>query len=139
MGADVVVDPRETTAIEAWRRIDGVRPLVIFEAVGVPGMIEQAMRMAPRGARILVVGVCMQADTFHPLLAIGRELNLQFVLAYEPTEFAAALDALADQRVDLSPWITGTVAVDAVPQAFADLANPEAHAKILVVPGTTPS
>jgi threonine dehydrogenase-like Zn-dependent dehydrogenase len=56
LGADVVVDPRETPAIEAWRRIDGVRPLVIFEAVGVPGMIEQAMRMAPKDARILVVG-----------------------------------------------------------------------------------
>ena len=30
--------------------------------------------------------------------------------------------------------ITGTVAVDGVPQAFADLANPETHAKILVEP-----
>ena len=30
----------------------------------------------------------------------------------------------------------GTVPVDGVPQAFADLANPEAHAKILVVPGS---
>ena len=34
-------------------------------------------------------------------------------------------------EVDLSPWLTGTVAVDGVPQAFADLGNPEAHAKIL--------
>ncbi|MCU1503107.1 MAG: alcohol dehydrogenase [Ilumatobacteraceae bacterium] len=134
MGADVVVDPRETTAIEAWRAADGVRPLVIFEAVGVPGMIEQAIRMSPKDTRILIVGVCMQPDTIHPLLAIGREINLQFVLAYEPTEFAAALAALADGKVDLSSWITGTVGVDGVPQAFADLANPEAHAKILVVP-----
>ncbi len=134
MGADAVVDPRETTAIEAWRAIDGARPLVIFEAVGVPGMIEQAIQMSPKDARILIVGVCMQADTIHPLLAISREANLQFVLAYEPTEFEAALGALADGRIDLSSWITGTVGVDGVPQAFADLANPEANAKILVVP-----
>ena len=40
--------------------------------------------------------------------------------------------AIADQRVDLAAWITGTVAIDDVPQAFADLGNPEAHAKILV-------
>jgi threonine dehydrogenase-like Zn-dependent dehydrogenase len=135
MGADVVVDPNETTAIAAWRQVDGVRPLVIFEAVGVPGMIEQAIRMSPKDSRILVVGVCMQADTIHPLLAIGREVNVQFVLGYEPAEFAGALAALADGRVDLSSWITGTVGVDGVPQAFTDLANPEAHAKILVVPG----
>ena len=29
--------------------VDGVRTPVIFEAVGVPGMIDQAMRMAPEG------------------------------------------------------------------------------------------
>ena len=134
LGADVVVDPRETPAIEAWRKADGLRPLVIFEAVGVPGMINQAMRMAPKDARILVVGVCMQTDTIHPMLGIGRELNIQFALGYQPDEFAYALQAIADGRVDLSPWMTGTVGVDGVPQAFLDLANPEAHAKILVTP-----
>ena len=136
LGADVVVDPRETPAIEAWRKIDGQKPLVIFEAVGVPGMIESAMRMAPKNARILVVGVCMQTDHIHPMLGIGRELNIQFVLGYDPTEFAGSLQAIADGKVDLTPWHTGTVGVDDVPQAFADLANPDHHAKILVVPGS---
>jgi len=136
LGADVVIDPRETPAIEAWRKIDGARPLVIFEAVGVPGMIEQAMRMAPKDARILVVGACMQEDRIHPMLGIGRELSIQFVLGYEPAEFSGALQAIADGKTDLSPWLTGTVGVDGVPQAFADLADPEHHAKILVVPGT---
>ncbi|MTA15022.1 MAG: zinc-binding dehydrogenase, partial [Actinobacteria bacterium] len=136
LGADVVVDPRDTPAIDAWRRIDGQRPLVIFEAVGVPGMIEQAMRMAPKDARILVVGACMQEDRIHPMLGIGRELSIQFVLGYQPDEFARALRAIAEGEVDLSPWLTGTVDIDGVPQAFHDLGNPEAHAKILVRPGT---
>ena len=135
LGADVVVDPRATTAIEAWRKVDGVRPLVIFEAVGVPGMLEQAMRIAPKDARILVVGVCMQEDRIHPMLGIMRELNLQFALGYEPDEFAGALHAIAEGKVDLSPWVTGTVDVDGVPGAFDALADPEAHAKILVTPG----
>jgi threonine dehydrogenase-like Zn-dependent dehydrogenase len=136
LGADEVVDPRVESAIDAWKRVDGVRQLVIFEAVGVPGMIEQALRMAPRNARILVVGACMQEDRFHPMLALGREINIQFALAYEPHEFAQSLTAIADGKVDLSPWHTGTVPVDGVPKAFTDLANPEQHAKILVVPGT---
>ena len=134
LGADVVVDPRETSAIEAWRNADGVRQLVIFEAVGVPGMINEAMRIAPRNTRILVVGACMQEDRLYPMLGIGRELNIQFVLGYEPGEFSYALTAIADQRVDLTPWITATVAIDGVPGAFTDLGNPEAHAKILVTP-----
>ena len=134
LGADVVVDPREVPAIEAWRKIDGKKPLVIFEAVGVPGMIEQAMRMAPKDARILIVGACMQEDHMHPMLGIGKELSLQFVLGYSPIEFGNALTAIAEGKVDLSPLITGRVGIDGVPQAFKDLGDPEQHAKILVMP-----
>ena len=123
----MVVDPRVTPAIEAWREADGVRTPVIFEAVGVPGMIDQAMRMAPKDARILVVGACMQEDRFHPMLGIGRELNLQFALGYEPGEFSLPrLHSIAEGKVDLAPWLTATVDIDGIPQAFRDLADPEA-------------
>jgi threonine dehydrogenase-like Zn-dependent dehydrogenase len=134
LGADVVVDPAVERPIDAWRRIDGARPLVVFEAVGVPGMLDQAMRMAPRDARILVVGVCMGHDQIQPMVGIGRELNIQFALGYQPDEFLSSLTAIADGAVDLEPLVTGTVDVAGVPGAFAALADPETHAKILVTP-----
>ncbi|MBV8160484.1 MAG: alcohol dehydrogenase catalytic domain-containing protein, partial [Acidimicrobiia bacterium] len=56
MGAHEVVDPREEPPVDAWRRVDGRRPLTIFEAVGVPGVIDQAMRAAPQQTGIVVVG-----------------------------------------------------------------------------------
>jgi threonine dehydrogenase-like Zn-dependent dehydrogenase len=91
LGADEVVDPREEPASAAWRRVAPGRPLVVFEAVGVPGMIDRAMRMAPKDARILVVGACMESDVIQPMVGIGRELSIQFALGYQPDEFAAAL------------------------------------------------
>jgi threonine dehydrogenase-like Zn-dependent dehydrogenase len=132
LGADEVVDPSAVPAIEAWRRIDGVRTLVVFEAVGVPGMLDAAMRMVPRGSRLLVVGVCMQEDRIHPMVGIRSELSLQFALGYEPDEFVSSLHAIADGTVDLEPIITGSIGIDGVPQAFDDLAHPDLHAKILV-------
>jgi 2-desacetyl-2-hydroxyethyl bacteriochlorophyllide A dehydrogenase len=134
MGAHEVVDPREEPGIEAWRRVDGSRPLVIFEAVGVPGVIDQAMRDAPRQAEIMVVGVCMEPDQVQPFLGISKELVVRFALGYDPMEFAATLQHIAEGDIDVDPLITGTVGLDDVPQAFADLANPEAHAKIVVEP-----
>ena len=92
------------------------------------------MRMAPEDSRILIAGACMQEDHIHPMLGIGRELSLQFVLGYTPEEFAGSLDAIADERVDLAPLLTGTVGIDDIPRAFADPGTPEAHAKILVQP-----
>jgi threonine dehydrogenase-like Zn-dependent dehydrogenase len=138
LGAHEVVDPREEPAVDAWRRVDSraaTRNLVIFEAVGVPGMIDAAMVAAPRNARILVVGVCMQPDTIRPMHAIGRELLIQFVLGYDPMEFSDTLRAIAEGELLASPMITGQVGIDGVPGAFTDLGDPEAHAKILVVPG----
>jgi threonine dehydrogenase-like Zn-dependent dehydrogenase len=135
MGAHDVVDPGTEHALDAWRRLGTKGPLVIFEAVGVPGMIDDAIRTAPRNSQILVVGVCMQPDTVRPFIAISKELNIQFALAYDPMEFAESLRRIADGELDVDPLITGSVGIDGVPQAFADLADPDAHAKILVEPG----
>jgi threonine dehydrogenase-like Zn-dependent dehydrogenase len=134
LGANEVVDPAERSAMEAWRRIDGLRPLVIFEAVGVPGMLDSATRMAPRDSRILVVGACMQEDRIQPMAGVLKELSIQFALGYTPEEFDAALRAIAHGRVDLAPLITGTVGIEGVPGAFTDLAHPDAHAKVIVAP-----
>jgi len=134
MGATEVVDPRDEGAVAAWRRIDGNRPLVIFEAVGNPGMIEAAALAAPRNAQILVVGVCMVADTFKPMIAIGKELNLQFAFGYDPMEFTTTLHRIAEGTYDVAPMITAEVPLDGVADAFGALADPDAHAKILVIP-----
>jgi threonine dehydrogenase-like Zn-dependent dehydrogenase len=135
MGATAVADPREATAIEAWREAGGTEPVVIYEAVGIPGMLATAMREAPRGTRITVVGVCMEPDAIEPIMGINKELSLQFVLAYDPfTEFAPTLTEIAEGRLDVSPMITGHVGLDGVAGAFDDLANPDAHCKIIVTP-----
>jgi len=134
MGAHEVVDPSTEPAIEAWRRLGAKSPMVIFEAVGVPGMLDAAMSAAPRGAQVLVVGVCMQPDTVRPMLAIGKELNLQFVLGYDPLEFAETLRRISEGELEVDPLITGSVGIDGIPGAFDDLGRPDAHAKILVEP-----
>jgi len=59
---------------------------------------------------------------------------VKFSMAYDPMEFASTLRSIAEGQVDVTPMITGTVGIDDVPQAFADLANPDAHAKIVVEP-----
>jgi threonine dehydrogenase-like Zn-dependent dehydrogenase len=134
MGAHEAVDPRAEQAIDAWQHVDGAKPLVIFEAVGVPGMLDQAMKDAPRGGRVLVVGVCMEQDVVRPMIGIGKELTVSFALGYDPFEFASTLQAISSAEIDVSPMITGHVGIAGVPQAFEDLGKPDEHCKILVEP-----
>jgi threonine dehydrogenase-like Zn-dependent dehydrogenase len=135
MGADVVVDPARQRAVEAWEHVAGTRPAVVFECVGVPGLLDAVMREAPREARVVVAGVCMEDDRIRPIIGINKELSVQFVLGYSPDEFADTLGAIAAGRIPVAPLVTGRVGLADVPAAFATLARPEAHAKILVEPG----
>ena len=134
MGAHQTVDPADEPAFEAWSRTGGGRPLVVFEAIGVPGIINGALRDAPPQTRIVIVGVCMQQDTITPFFGIAKEVNLQFVLGYDPMEFAETLRLIAEGDIDVAPLITGEVPLDGVPGAFEELGNPDRHCKILVVP-----
>ena len=151
-GADVVVDPAIHSPYRRWAEMaepagyDAAglaalfrlgpqpRPAVVFECVGVPGILQQVLEGAPRDARIIVVGVCMEPDRIEALFAIRKQLNLQFVVGYTAEEFALTLRHLAEGAIDGTPMITGHVGLDAVKDAFTELADPVRHAKILVEP-----
>jgi threonine dehydrogenase-like Zn-dependent dehydrogenase len=133
MGADEAVDPREESAWAAWTRAGRGAP-VVFEAIGVPGIINDIMKSSPAGARVVVVGVCMENDTINPFFGISKELNIQFALGYDPMEFAASLKSLAEGEIDGSAIVTAQVGLDQVAWAFDALGNPEEHCKIIVTP-----
>jgi len=127
----------------AWRVADkmGAMPKrpVIFECVGVPGVLQQLIEGAPLMSRIIGVGVCMQSDKIEPALAINKELEIQFVLGYTPLEFRDTLHMIAEGKVNCAPLITGVVGLDGVTNAFTALRDPEQHAKILIDPKRTGS
>jgi threonine dehydrogenase-like Zn-dependent dehydrogenase len=148
LGADVVVDPAEESPVDAWRRL-GARDLpyspvlppatqrsnaVLFECVGMPGMLQTVVDMALGHTRIVCVGACHVPDTLIPSEAIGKELTVRFAFAYRPEEFAEALDMVAEQRIDLEPFLTGVVAVTDIADAFEELRHPDKHVKLLVRP-----
>lgn len=112
----------------------GPKRPVIFECVGVPGMIDGIIGAAPLSSRVVVVGVCMGADKLRPALANGKEIDLRFVFGYTPLEFRDTLHMLAEGKLDASPLVTGTVGLAGVAAAFEELAGGEKHAKILIDP-----
>jgi threonine dehydrogenase-like Zn-dependent dehydrogenase len=107
---------------------------VIFECVGVPGVIESIIDGAPLFSRVVVVGVVVGRDQITPAMAINKEIDLRFVFGYTPLEFRDTLQMLAEGKVNPAPLITGTVGLDGVAAAFGALGDAERHAKILIDP-----
>ena len=135
LGAHVVHDAATEPAGVAAVRAAAGRPLVVFEAVGVPGVLDELLATVPAKSRLVVAGACMQPDTIRPLLAVVKELALQFVYAYDNDEFDATLRALAEGELDVTPLLTGRVGLDGVPAAFEELGRADEHVKVLVEPG----
>lgn len=134
MGATALVDPAVEDVGEAYARATGRAPTTIFECVGVPGLLQQCIQLAPRGAKIVVAGVCMQPDTIVPVAASMKSLCLQFVSYYRRGDFELALSMLGAGRIDPLPMVTDRIGLDALPDAFEALRTPEAQCKVIVEP-----
>jgi threonine dehydrogenase-like Zn-dependent dehydrogenase len=132
-GADLTIDPATD---DPFGHPDLRKPedVVVFECVGVPGMLDNVFLSAPQNARIVVVGVCLQMDHARPLIAINKELSVQYVLGYTFDEFAQSLTAIADGRFDVANLVSAVVGLNGVADAFDALRTPDEHAKIVVSP-----
>ncbi len=150
LGADVVIDPAADSPHRAWAQYgiprtrgerykalaEGTlrgRP-VIFECVGVPGVLQNLIAEAPHGAQILVVGVCMEIDRIEPGLAIAKELDFRFCYAYSAEEFERTLRNIAEGRIDAAALVSRRVGLSEVPAAFEALAAPGDEVKVLIEP-----
>lgn len=109
------------------------RPIV-FECVGIPGILDGIITAAPLGTRVVVAGVCTEPDRFRPVMAINKEIDLRFVVGYTPLDFRDTLHMLAEGKVDPALLRTGTVGLLGVNPAFETLARPNVHAKIIIDP-----
>lgn len=134
MGASDVVDPREVDIAQTFFARAGRAPDIVIECVGVPGLIQQAITLCGKRGTVVVAGACFAPDQIMPTLAMGKELRLLFSQCYGESDFAAVIDAIATRRIDVAPLHTQTIALDAVPEAFASLARAPDQCKILIDP-----
>jgi (R,R)-butanediol dehydrogenase/meso-butanediol dehydrogenase/diacetyl reductase len=131
LGATRVIDP-EREELAAVLGPDGVD--VAFEAVGARGLIQQCIERVRFRGRVVVVGVCITPDSFHPAAAVLKEVALHFVLAYERSDFQRTVHLLERGRLLPGPMITDRIGLAEVPGAFAALEHPSDQGKLLVMP-----
>lgn len=132
MGADAAVHPRVKNPATVVQELTGAQPDVVFECIGATGTLDEAVTYARRGGRVIVLGVCMEDDSFRPMQALNRELDIRFSLGLEQGEIETAIDMLAAGRVSTEAMITDVIGIDELPSAFAALSRPSDQTKVMV-------
>lgn len=134
LGATALIDPAQGPVGGAFATSTGGPPEVVFECVGVPGVLAQCLDVAAVRGLVVVVGVCRHEDRIMPRVAIRKELRLQFVLGYTEEDFRLSLDLLASPTFDAGAMITARISFDELPAVFESLRHPNHHGKVLLEP-----
>ncbi len=134
MGAsDFIVDIADPVA--AAERALGAAADVVFECVGVPGLIAQAVKQVRKRGTIVLLGLCTRPDTFDSFAMLSKEVRLLTSAFFSRGEYEAALDALDGSAAEPRMLITDVVGLDAVPAAFEALKSRTHQCKMLIAPG----
>lgn len=133
MGADVfVVDPADP--VGSAERALGGKADIVFECVGVPGLIAQAVEQLRNRGTILLLGLCTKPDTFNSFAMLSKEIRLVTSAFFTVQEYRAALDALAEGAIEPRLLVTETITLDAVPEIFESLKQRTSQCKVLIAP-----
>jgi len=148
LGADVVIDPAELSPYAGWRELaygspDPVRDImgmldlpgcVVFECVGVPGVLNSIIQGCERASRIFSAGGPPEGDHLATMVAKRKGLNIQFGGGPSLTHWNEAFEEVCSGRLDVAPMFGRTLGLDEVPAALDQARDANGPARLIVVP-----
>jgi len=133
MGATgFAVDPADP--VGAAERALGGKADVVFECVGIPGMIAQAVNQVRNRGTILLLGLCTRPDTFNSFAMLSKEVRLITSAFFTLGEYQTALDALDAGACEPRLLVTGMITLDDTPARFEALRRRTNDCKVLIAP-----
>jgi len=112
----------------------GGAPDIVFECVGKPGILAQALAQVRVRGRIVMLGLCTSLDSFVPFQAVSKEVRFIASAFFNMREYRAALDVLDGGHSVAKAMVTDTVALSAMPATFEALRHRTSQCKVMVRP-----
>jgi threonine dehydrogenase-like Zn-dependent dehydrogenase len=134
MGADIAVDPRTLSPYGPLPDLGDRRANLVYECVGLPGLLQQIITGVAFGARIVMGGYCMEPEQLLVFAAQNKRLNIQFAAGEEPQDMELALRAIADGRIDVRPWLGPRIGLGEVGVTMNNMSSPLAPVRTVVDP-----
>ena len=119
---------------ERFARLAGGPPEIVFEGVGLPGMMELCGNLVAVKGEIVMAGACNGDETFFAITPTVKELTYRFAACYTIRDFASAQEMIATHRIDMMPMFDGTVSLGEFPQAFEQLRTDKSVCKLMLAP-----
>jgi (R,R)-butanediol dehydrogenase / meso-butanediol dehydrogenase / diacetyl reductase len=132
LGIDVI-DPREgnlSGLVDEWT--DGAGAAVAFEVSGSQGGLDSAVSVLGARGRLVVVGIHVQPRPVDLKRVFWRELEILGARVYEPSDFTAAVELVAEGTIPVDALVSEIVPLQMVADAIHSLASGGRVMKVLV-------
>jgi len=105
----------------------------VFECAGASGTVELALAAAPRGARVILLGLPADPAEFVPMRLVREGINVYTSMIYDhPADFAGTIELVAAGKLHPSRVVTDTFSFESVARAL-ELAGTGISGKIHVM------
>jgi 2-desacetyl-2-hydroxyethyl bacteriochlorophyllide A dehydrogenase len=134
MGADIAIDPREISPYQPISDL-GNRPVnLVYECVGLPGLLQQIISAVAFDSRIVMGGYCMEPEQLYVFAAQNKRLTVHFAGGEEPQDMQLAMRSIADGKIDVRSWLGERIGLGGVAEAMAQMSGPLAPVRTVVDP-----
>jgi threonine dehydrogenase-like Zn-dependent dehydrogenase len=134
MGADVAIDPRESSPYAPIHSLGDRRATLVYECVGVRGLLDEIIRSVGFGARIVIGGFCLEPEQLYVPSAQSKRLKINFACGEEKQDLELALRSIADGTIDIRPWLGARIGLSGVADALQKMTDPSAPIRTVVDP-----
>jgi 2-desacetyl-2-hydroxyethyl bacteriochlorophyllide A dehydrogenase len=134
MGADIAVDPRELSPYAPTSDLGGRQVNLVYECVGLPGLMQQIIESVGFGARIVMGGYCMAPEQLYVFAAQNKRLTVHFAGGEEQQDMELALRSIASGKIDIAPWVGARIGLSGVSLALDEMCGPGAPVRTVIDP-----
>jgi threonine dehydrogenase-like Zn-dependent dehydrogenase len=147
MGARVLAHDRIDSKLEMAKNLGAVAvkeladpmPLwqkenvgMVFECAGASATVETALKAAPRGAKVILLGLPSESASFVPMKLVREGIDILTSMIYDhPADFAHAIDLVSKEVIHPACVVTNTYDFEFIGDAL-ELARTGKAGKILI-------
>lgn len=132
MGADAFVTFGEREFGDAIEALGGP-PDVVYECVGVPGMLTKSVMHARKYGRVISLGFCTEPDPMMPSLAAYKCVSVQYLVGYTMQDFLFIADRFDAGHIDPNTIVTNEIPLGDLPDMFTTLRGRNEETKVHVL------
>jgi 2-desacetyl-2-hydroxyethyl bacteriochlorophyllide A dehydrogenase len=132
MGVQHAVNSMQTDPIERVKALtDGQGAHVVIETAGIPKTVEQSVKMARPGGRVVLIGLSTSPAAISPIDIARNEIQLMGSVMYIE-EFGQAVSLVNKRALKFEPMISHVLPLDQCGDGFELVAAGKEAMKILI-------